>query len=725
MGEKCLPDELRTLFLFEALTDEQLEMLCEHGQIQSFEPGPIVRRGRARDLLLRAARRRTGDVQALRRAWTSRPTAPRSAACTAAPGRRTSPARNRSIKASVRVTKPSRFFVLDAEAFATFMQTQFPMAVHLLEGHMVGGRRQSQIIGQREKLLALGTITAGLTHQLNNPAAATARAVADLRENGGKMRHKLAMLADGQVQPRSATRHWSPSRTRSPNKWQSPRTQELTALETVRPRRRRSATGSKTTGSPAPGTMRRRSSRPVWTPTGWNGSRRRSTTSTRSSSLQSAIGWLKYTIDTELLMNEIAEASKRISALLAGAKQYSQMDRAPYQSADVHELLHSTLMMFGDKIGKDGPVKVVKDLDKSLPELLCYPGDLNQVWTNIIDNAIQAMDGHGTLTLRTQRENEEMIRVEICDDGPGIPDDIVDRIFTPFFTTKPFGEGTGLGLDLAWRIVVEKHHGNLRVQSKPGDTRFIVLLPLAGAGPRAAAERRTDGLPAATGIAATAAGVDRTMTDAKPDLGRFGSFGRGVTPEQAKDIEALGYGAVWVGGSPPAELDWVEPILEKTTTLQVATGIVNIWTADAGPVAESFHRIEKAYPGRFLLGIGVGHPEADARVPQAHRRAQRTTSTSSTSTACRRTAAWSPRWARRCSSCPRDRSRGRASVSDDARAHRPGARAHRPRRVHRARAQGGADHRRREGPRGRPQGARDLPEPDELPQQLEAAGLHR
>jgi probable F420-dependent oxidoreductase len=96
----------------------------------------------------------------------------------------------------------------------------------------------------------------------------------------------------------------------------------------------------------------------------------------------------------------------------------------------------------------------------------------------------------------------------------------------------------------------------------------------------------------------------------KPNLGRFGSFGRGVTPEQAKDIEALGYGAVWVGGSPPAELEWVEPILEKTSTLQVATGIVNIWTADAGAVAESFHRIDKAYPGRFLLGIGVGHPEA-------------------------------------------------------------------------------------------------------------------
>ncbi|HEX2284986.1 MAG TPA: TIGR03620 family F420-dependent LLM class oxidoreductase, partial [Mycobacterium sp.] len=102
------------------------------------------------------------------------------------------------------------------------------------------------------------------------------------------------------------------------------------------------------------------------------------------------------------------------------------------------------------------------------------------------------------------------------------------------------------------------------------------------------------------------------MTDAaqRPNLGRFGTFGLRVTPDQAKEIEALGYGAVWVGGSPPAELEWVEPILEETTTLQVATGIVNIWTAGAGPVSESFHRIEKAYPGRFLLGIGVGHPEA-------------------------------------------------------------------------------------------------------------------
>ena len=238
-----------------------------------------------------------------------------------------------------------------------------------------------------------------------------------------------------------------------------------------------------------------------------------------TASLQSAIGWLKYTIDNELRMNEIAEASKRISALLAGAKQYSQMDRGAYQSADVHELLRSTIMMFGDKIGMEGkgrPVTLVKDMDKTLPELQCYPGDLNQVWTNIIDNAIQAMDGHGTLTIRTARENEQMIRVEICDDGPGIPEDIIDRIFTPFFTTKPFGEGTGLGLDLAWRIVVEKHGGNMSVQSEPG-RHPVHRVPAAG-GARAdhADARRT--LRGGHGIASAARRVVPDMTTEAPDL---------------------------------------------------------------------------------------------------------------------------------------------------------------------------------------------------------------
>nr|MDT0665184.1 ATP-binding protein [Micromonospora sp. DSM 115978] len=188
-----------------------------------------------------------------------------------------------------------------------------------------------------------------------------------------------------------------------------------------------------------------------------------------------AVRWLNYTIETELLMNEIGDSTTRISTLLGAAKQYSQMDRAPFQVVDVHELLDSTLIMMARKIG-DG-VRVVKEYDRTLPKIPAYPGELNQVWTNLIDNAVSAMAGAGTLTVRTSREHDHLV-VEIADDGPGVAAEIRERIFEPFFTTKPVGEGTGLGLDISWRIVVNKHRGDLRMTSEPGDTRFQVRLPL-------------------------------------------------------------------------------------------------------------------------------------------------------------------------------------------------------------------------------------------------------
>jgi signal transduction histidine kinase len=483
MGETCLPSELRTLFLFEALTDEQLQTLCDHGHVAIFEPGPIMAEGDPATCfyvliegeLVMSKRSGGVDIE------TSR-TSQRGVYCGAWSAY--IPGEEQIYQASVRVTRPSRFFVLDAEAFADFMRAEFPMAVHLLEGHMVGGRRQRQIIGQREKLLALGTITAGLTHQLNNPAAATARAVADLHEKVAGMRHKLAMLADGKFAP-GALRTLVSIQDEVAEQVAKCKCESLTSMESS-DREDEMGDWLEDHGIAA-----------AWdyAPTfveagldiGWLERIEASMDDVGASALMpKAIGWLKYTIETELLMNQIADASKRISTLLAGAKQYSQMDRAPYQNADVHELLHSTLKtIFADRIGPDKPVKICKEFDKSLPKIGCYPGDLNEVWSNIIQNAIQAMDGSGNLTIRTAHENDEMIRVEICDDGPGIPEDIIERIFTPFFTTKAFGEGTGLGLDLAWRIVVEKHNGDLRVRSKPGDTRFIVLLPLVAPAPEA------------------------------------------------------------------------------------------------------------------------------------------------------------------------------------------------------------------------------------------------
>jgi signal transduction histidine kinase len=483
MGDKCLPDELRTLFLFEALSDEQLQMLCDNGKIQAFEPGPIVVEGDPATcfyVLLDGElvmSKRSGGVDII----TNR-TSQRGVYCGAWSAY--VPNEEHIYEASVRVTKPSRFFVLDADAFAEFMKSQFPMAVHLLEGHRVGGQRQRAIIGQREKLLALGTITAGLTHQLNNPAAASARAVSDLREKVAGMRHKLAMLADGKFTP-EALRVLVSIQDEVAEQVAKSKHVELSALEASD---REEQIGDWLEDRDIVGAW---DYAPTFVDAGLDIDWLERVSALvdevdASASLQGAIGWLRYTIDTELLMNQIAEASKRISALLAGAKQYSQMDRAPYQVADVHELLHSTLKtLFGDKVGNDKPIKLAKEWDKSLPQIACYPGDLNEVWSNLIHNAIQAMDGKGTLTIRTMREGDEMIRVEIGDDGPGIPEDIIDRIFTPFFTTKPFGEGTGLGLDLARRIVVEKHQGDIRVQSKPGDTKFIVILPLQAPAPEA------------------------------------------------------------------------------------------------------------------------------------------------------------------------------------------------------------------------------------------------
>ena len=482
-GETCVPEELKTLFLFEALTESQLRTLCENGEVISFEPGPIVTEGDPATcfyVLLDGElvmSKRSGGVDIV----TTR-TSQRGVYCGAWSAY--VPNEEHVYEASVRVTRPSRFFVLDADAFAAFMKAEFPMAVHLLEGHRVGGQRQRQIIGQREKLLALGTITAGLTHQLNNPAAAAARAVADLREGISKMRHKLAMLADGKFSP-EALRVLISIQDEVAEQVAKSKADEFTALEAAD---REERIGDWLDDHNIVGAW---DYAPTFVEAGLDTDWLERVSASvdevdATASLQGAVGWLKYTIDSELLMNQIAEASKRISALLAGAKQYSQMDRAPYQVADVHDLLHSTIKtLFGDKIGNDKPIKLVKETDKSVPQIACYPGDLNEVWSNLIHNAIQAMDGHGTLTIRTMREGPDMIRVEIGDDGPGISPDIMDRIFTPFFTTKEFGEGTGLGLDLARRIVVEKHHGDIRVQSKPGDTRFIILLPLEAPAPEA------------------------------------------------------------------------------------------------------------------------------------------------------------------------------------------------------------------------------------------------
>jgi signal transduction histidine kinase len=378
---------------------------------------------------------------------------------------------------ALRVSEPTRFFVLPAESFANFMHEWFPMAIHLLEGLALGSQTFQRAVGQRERLLALGSLSAGLTHELNNPAAAAVRATSSLRDRVAHMRNKLGVIASGpyhgdalkalvNLQERTAERV-SKAPPLSPLE-ASDREDELADWLDDH--------GVQNGWQIAPAFVQ------GGLDVDWL--EQIAAAVDEQKILPSAIEWLTYTVEAELLMSEIEDSTTRISHLVDAAKQYSQLDRAPYQVADVHELLDSTLLMLSGKIGSC--IKVVKEYDRTLPRIPTYPGELNQVWTNIVDNAVSAMNGaddaagEGTLTVRTALEREQLL-VEFRDTGPGVPKEIRGRIFDPFFTTKPVGEGTGLGLDISWRIVVNKHHGHLEVHSVPGDTRFQVFLPLTAA----------------------------------------------------------------------------------------------------------------------------------------------------------------------------------------------------------------------------------------------------
>jgi signal transduction histidine kinase len=463
---KCDIGELRTLFLFEKLDDGQLDWLCREGSVELVEPGWVYREGEPATcfyVLLEGAvalTRRVGedDIELSR----TEQRGVYGGAFQAYLGDRI----QQIYYNSMRATAPSRFFVLDADKFAGLMREWFPMAQHLLEGLFFGIQTSQQAIGQRERLLALGSMSAGLTHELNNPAAAAVRATSSLRDRVAGMRHKLALIAGGQYDratletlirlQEDAVEHVAKAPTLTPIE-ASDREEQLGEWFASR------------------GIEGGWDLAPTFVQAGLDESfLNRVVATVDEVTLEGAIRWLNYTVETELLMDEIHDSTTRISTLVAAAKQYSQMDRAPYQVVDVHELLNSTLLMMGRKIGND--ITVHKDYDRTLPELPAYAAELNQVWTNLIDNAVAAMGGSGMLTVRTARD-EDYLLVEIGDTGPGVPEDIRPRIFEPFFTTKAFGEGTGLGLDISWRIVVNKHHGDIRVESVPGDTRFQVRLP--------------------------------------------------------------------------------------------------------------------------------------------------------------------------------------------------------------------------------------------------------
>ena len=479
----CDIDELRTLFLFEKLDDDQLTWLCEHGAVQQVGPGMLLTEGDPARCLFVLVQ---GEVAVYRRVGDDDVEVSRTdqrgvyaGAWNAYLGDRV----RQEYPHSLRVLRPSRFYVLPADDFRELMTSWFPMAVHLLEGLFFGQKSTERAVGQRERLLALGSLSAGLTHELNNPAAAASRATSTLRERVAGMRHKLSFIAAGPYDRTSiatliqlqeeAVQHLADA------------AREGSAL---RPLEASDLEDQLVDWFDDHALRGGWDLAPAFVQAGIDGPWLDKVAElVAPDALEGAVGWIGYTLETEQLMGEIEDATTRISTLVGAAKQYSQIGRAPGVAADLHELLDSTLVMLEHTLGPR--IAVVRHYDRTLPPVRVYAAELNQVWTNIIDNAAQAMggrDGSGTLTVTTRRAPhapDDAVEVEIGDTGPGIPADVLPRVFEPFFTTKPVGSGTGLGLDIAWRIVVSKHHGDLRVTSVPGDTRFVARLPLTDPAP--------------------------------------------------------------------------------------------------------------------------------------------------------------------------------------------------------------------------------------------------
>jgi signal transduction histidine kinase len=464
------PGELRTLFLFEKLDDDQLAWLSENGYCQKWSGGESVYNegdpATCFYILL------SGTLSMHRRVENTEVETGRTNQRGVYAGATQSFVKGMAdlpYWGSVRAVTDCEFWVIGASEFGEQFREWFPMAVHLLEGLTQGYRSSQAIIGQRERLLSLGRLSAGLTHELNNPATAAVRATASLRELVSKMRRKLAHLATVDVDPKALT---------ALTELQESAVEKMAKAEKLTPVEISEAEDEISDWLDDHDIGDAWDLAPPLVAAGVDADWLEDVLRTvPAMAFGDALHWVTYALEMEQLMGEIEDSTGRISHLVAAAKQYSQMDRAAHQEIDVRDGLKSTLVMLSHKINERGDISVVKDFDDSLPPIPAHPAELNQVWTNLIDNAIYAMPEGGTLTVRTSRQDGWAL-IEICDTGVGIPAEMQQKIFEPFFTTKPVGQGTGLGLDISYRVITQRHGGDLRVISHPGDTRFQVKLPL-------------------------------------------------------------------------------------------------------------------------------------------------------------------------------------------------------------------------------------------------------
>lgn len=361
----------------------------------------------------------------------------------------------------------SRVLAIEPDAFKRVL-SECSQGASVILTAMVGRAREVEVqLRQQEKLAALGKLSAGLSHELNNPAAAGRRAAQQLRDALQNVQLRTLNLCDQQF---SKTQRQLLAQLQLSAIAHSVNTPPLDPLT------QSDREDALTDWLEQQGFANAWKLAPTLVSAGVDEQRLSEIAPTMSAqALEEALCWLEATLNVAGLVNAIEQSTARISELVKAVKAYSYMDQAPLQEIDLHEGLENTLAILNHKL-KHG-IKVTREYDRSLPRICAYASELNQVWTNLIDNAIYAMNGKGELTIRTARKYDTVL-VEIVDNGAGIPPAIQTRIFEPFFTTKGVGEGTGLGLDTTRRIVLQKHHGDIRFNSQPGNTCFQVCLPI-------------------------------------------------------------------------------------------------------------------------------------------------------------------------------------------------------------------------------------------------------
>jgi len=371
---------------------------------------------------------------------------------------------------TTRVLAPTRILAISRAVFDELLSAEASVRRTILSRFQPIFSRWGQLRGQREKLAALGEMSAGLAHELNNPASAAGRAAQDLGATLADVQDGIGRFAAAGLSPDALARL---AETAALARTVAARAEPLDALE-------RSDREDELAGALAEvGVEDAYDLAPDLVEAGLDRSCTQAVAANVGAELApDALRWVAAGARAEGLAREVAEATGRIATLVRAVKEYTYMDQAGEQDVDVRRGIETTLTVLGHKL-KRGDVRIVRDLQAELPTIYGYGSELNQVWTNLLDNAIDAVDGHGTITIRACTDGPEHLLVEVEDDGPGIPEDVQTRIFEPFFTTKDVGKGTGMGLDVAWRIVVQRHGGDLRVDSRPGSTRFVVRLPIS------------------------------------------------------------------------------------------------------------------------------------------------------------------------------------------------------------------------------------------------------